>query len=381
MKNVLEIVIHGDWVNISYPAADIETEFVSGKESSLGDHLVLFCQKNGINPTSVVFFISEELLFFKSFKLPIKTTDLKTAINFQISQLTPFDADTMIYSFTTKAEGNDYLVCLYAVQSPVIQGYLQQVAVAGYSIMGLFPESQRFVTVKDKKNKWVLVIPGRLSKVLIFSGNRLDDRKLMNMVPSFAELAEIHGTKNIYHVEPPRGSSFLAAAKLKAQKPVFKDFNMLPAEFRRPDVLKFIIAALVIVNIIGILGMAAFKEIHLQSEIRKQEDEIAQIMPKVREVTGLREEEKNLLASLEGFENFENIDLINLLVQLTKELPPESYLEQLRMERGQTEIRLLGYTENIGDLTTKMQSVGDTKLKSTTRRRNRTYFHMETNVP
>jgi hypothetical protein len=44
-------------------------------------------------------------------------------------------------------------------------------------------------------------------------------------------------------------------------------------------------------------------------------------------------------------------------------------------------ISMQGYTGDIAELTASLRSLGDAKLKSTSRRQNQTYFDVEVNLP
>ena len=67
--------------------------------------------------------------------------------------------------------------------------------------------------------------------------------------------------------------------------------------------------------------------------------------------------------------------------KMTTELPDSAYLDQMRMDSRQKSISIQGYTSDISALTAKLQDMGEAKLKSTSRRKNQTYFNVEISLP
>ena len=53
---------------------------------------------------------------------------------------------------------------------------------------------------------------------------------------------------------------FLDAHQLTTKKPLLKEFDLLPASFRRPDYSKTLIVILLTMNIVALLGLAGIKE-------------------------------------------------------------------------------------------------------------------------
>lgn len=376
----MEIIVHGNGATVLARGAG---EFVGGEDMTLfGGKLAEFSAKAGGGFSVANLFVSEELVFFKSFELPLKTPNLKDAVRYQLGLLLPFPEETFLYSFSTVREQGKLKVSLYAVQHEVIDKYLQEISEAGYTISGLFPESQRYVNRANPKERWGLLMPGRFTKVLIFSGTHLTERFLCNSEPEFVELSEQCGCDPLYHQEPPPGSQYSDAGELLEKNPLLKEFNMLPASYRQPDYYKMIISALVILNLVGLMGLTGLKVYRLSSTAARVEAEISKIMPQVKEMNSLQSQEKELIASIERINSIgSNPDLLGLFGKLTKQMPKSSYLDQIRMDKKSGTIHIQGYTDDISNLTSGIQGVGDITLKSTSRRKNQTYFQVEISQP
>ncbi|MBU1709000.1 MAG: hypothetical protein KKE17_03250 [Proteobacteria bacterium] len=380
MRDLLEITIFKNSIELSHPEAPERIIYVRDQDSGLGDMVERFCAEAGVSTNTVVFYVSEDLLYYKLFQLPVNTPNLKEAIRYQLGLLTPFDPDSMLYSFSVVPGKEMHDVSLFAAETHAFDEYFNVIAEGGFQIAGLFPESQRYVGSSIGKEDWALVIPSHFMKTFVFSGTQLKDRFVCYGEPSFADLAKVTRTEKIYHPTPPEGSSFLDASTLLEGKPALKDFNMLPASFRRPDYLRTVIKVLLVLNAVAVLAWGGVKEYRLLSAIKQTDQAIVQIAPKVREANALRARLEKLQKSEEMIKDFKNPDLIGFIEKLTKELPLNSYLDMIRMDKDQPVIRVMGYTENVGDLTVKLQNLGDTQLKSTSRRQNKTYFHVETKL-
>ncbi len=381
MKDALEIIIEKNGVNICHPFSNDADMFIDNK-SLLGERLLAYCSRNNISFSKVSLFVSEELLFFKSINLPLKTRDIKQAVEYQLDMLIPFPKETMLFSYTNERLKENYRLNLVAVNKQLVEPVAQEVSNAGYIITGLFPESQRYINRLAQKSKWALVLPGRFSKVYTFIGSQLEDRFLCGKEPSFSELTSLCKCDTIYHQQPVQGSRYQNARELLEQNPILKDFNMLPESFRQPDYFKVAIVALIGLNLAALLVLGGIKGFSLIRADNKVENAISEIMPQVNEVNKLRSKEDMLLKNLNTVESIsKNPDLIGFLKNLSEKLPESSYLDQMRMDKKSRSFHIQGYTENVGELTTQLQSIGESKLKSTSRRRNRTYFQVEISLP
>ncbi len=378
---ILHIIIRKDGATLSLPEPQGPKEFVSSEEIKFSQRLKDFATKAGKAVSSVCIFISEELLFFKSLELPLKTPNLREAIQYQLSVLIPFPEDSFYYNYSTVRQDGKHKVSLYAVQRQLIDMYLQDITRAGFSITGLFPETQQYISSVGKKKRWGLLTSGQHPKLTVISGTHVEERIHCTDECAHEELAELCGCGTIYHFNPPPGSAFLTGAKLLNRKPLLKEFNMLPASYRRPDYYKIIIPALLILNIIALISLTGMKVYNLYSTSWQVEEEINKIMPLVKELNALQEQDQKLTAALDRIERIgSNPDLISLLAQLTSNLPRASYLDQIRMDKQTGAVQIQGYTDDIGSLTTSLQSLGDITLKSTSRRKNQTYFQLEINL-
>ncbi|MBU0485219.1 MAG: hypothetical protein KKB30_12000 [Proteobacteria bacterium] len=381
MKNNLDIIIHADGFTINQ-IGGAEPQFIGDRDVNLGLVAAQFCQKNEINSTTVSVYISEDQIFTRSFSLPTKTPSIKAAVKFQLGMLAPFVEEELLYNFASQRDGDNYRITLFAARPITINNHIQELIDAGFKVAGLYPENQRYVTSEARKNKWALIMPGQFLKVLIFSGTHLENRLLCNTELNFKKLAELCQTEQIYHFQPPVGSLFRNADNLLASRPLLKEFNLLPVSYHRPDYFKMAAMILIVINLIAGLTLIGTKLYQLNKLDKQVEEQIALIMPQVKEVRELRLKRKELTEQIEQIETIgSNPDIIDFLKKLTDTLPTTSYLDQLTMNPEQKSINIQGFTENIGEMTEKLQKIGETKLKSTSRRRDKTYFQVEINLP
>lgn len=384
MKRALEIILSKDGISFFYPGASAAPEFASEQgHKKLTELVTEFCLAKKVTANSVVFFVAEDLLFFTAFRLPITTPDLREAIRLQLGMLTPFDVESMLYSYTVDRNKDGFEVALYAARREDTEEYLKDMTEFGFKVLGLYPESQRFVTRSNQRGRWILVIPGgRFMKELVFAGTKLKERHLSERDNTHAELAGIFGTERIYHLTPPVGSAFLDARSVYASSPLLKNFNLLQVVAHgRPDFIRIALLVLIVLNSAVLFGMAAVKELQLKEATDQVDTEIKAVLPMVKEVNKLQAQVKMLGETTQVIEHFQNPDLISYLSKLTSELPQHSYLDLIRLDKDQKTINIMGYTDNVGELTARLQIFGDAKLKSTSRRQNKTYFHLETNLP
>ena len=378
MKDVLKIIIKKDGATICHPLDRELNKFIYHQDGPFVDRLAEFCSENGLSVSSVALFISEDQLFVKFFQLPLQTPDTKEAIEFQLDMLTPFSEETILHSSKIVRQKDCYRVIIFAARWEPAGSYMAEFIDSGYKILGLYPENQRYVIRFNRKQKWALVVPGRFTKTYMFDGTSLEDRFLNDKEPDFSELATICGTETIYHPTPPAGSCFLDRSQLYFKKPVLKEFNMLPASQRQPDYSKRMIMFLVIINLVTLLTVVGITQFRLNVRESRVDQEINRIMPQVKEVKELSSRNERLQDYIEKIEGIgPSPDIITFLSELTAKLPENSYLDQVRMDKKKNAIYIQGYTEDISDLTSKLKEMGEAKLKSTSRRRNKTYFNVE----
>jgi hypothetical protein len=381
MKNNLQVLIEKDRITFRHPKASETVRLEPGRKIALGDHLKKFRRQAGLASRNLALFMAEELLFYKFLQLPLNTPNLKEAISYQLGMLTPFAEDDFLHNYEVRRRKDGYDVHLYATRREPLQTYLHDFARAGFRVAGFFPEHQRYLNRDNRRNRWALVLPGRFTKVLIFAGGLLERRLLSNITPDFEQLTEVCATKIIYHPHP-QADHFRDAGSLLKREPLLKEFNMLPTSYRRPDYMKMAMAALVIVNFAALLGLAGGKLHQLQLSEREVEARIITLAPRVEKFNQLRDREQQLLEEVSRMEEVgRNPDLITFLHRLTRALPNDSHLTQMRKDPTGNRISMQGYTGDVTGLTAGLQTLGDAKLKSTSRRQNQTYFDMEVSLP
>jgi len=385
MSEPLQLLIQSDSVTvIGDQRQEIGTEanMVTGAERTLANQLAEYAAARGKENTNVQLFVSEDLLFYKTLSLPPETRDLKEAISYQLGMLVPFAEDDLLYSFVSTRGKNEIKISLAATSKKRIEPYLNELAAADVQIAGLYPAYLRYVTKASPKDRWALVLPGRAMRILVFTGSTLVERLLPAPPLNWEELQKICDTEKIYCQDPPLEGGFRNTSELLTARPLLKEFNLLPASYRRPEFSKFFVVALVALNIFALLAMVGGKEYQLHNYAARIDKELAAVAPLVREVQDLHAREKKLSAYIDEVRAVgQNSDLIAFMEKLTSELPDSAYLDQMRMDGKQKSVTIQGYTSDIGALTAKLQEMGEAKLKSTSRRKNQTYFNVEINLP
>ncbi len=372
MKNVIEIIIGRDKMAICHDGRRTETGALT---SGLGKQVAAFCAAQGVSASEVVFYLAEEQLFFKKFHLPTQVANVKEAVELQRDLLLPFAAECL-YSFTSERGKDGYEVLLYAAVRQGIEEAVADVKEAGFRPLGVFPEYQRFADEKVNKGDWALLMGGHSPKLFCFNGDKLQDRLLCREVPTPAEAAALAGPDNLFGVNLDEESG-LSPAEPRAATGT-GPFNLLPASYRRPDFFRMAIVGLVILNLVALVVVGAGKIYQVAKVGSRLDGEIAEIMPLIKETEQLSIKEKNLLKTVTRIENLgTNFDLITFLGKLTKVLPDTAYLDQVRLNDKTGAVNIQGYTDDVAGLTGKMQDLGDVKLKSTRRRKNKTYFDIE----
>ncbi|MDD5758551.1 MAG: hypothetical protein PHI06_05670 [Desulfobulbaceae bacterium] len=396
MKEPLEIVIHKNGLALCHPTDCTATEFVARDEKGVALRIVDFISRVNAHPAHLHLFVSEDLLFFKSFDLPPDTMDVEEAVGYQLEMVTPFADEATWHSFAVQKDDAGYHVTLYAAQSGYIDAYIQEILEAGIQLSGLYPESQRYVNKLNRKSNWGLILPGRYIKAFIFAGPIMVDRQYCSSEPSFGEAVEVCKSETIFKLDPAKIESqpvvealppkpyfdYLDACTLLTQRPHLKTYNMLPASYQRPDYLKIMIGVLLVVNVLTFLLWGGVKLYTLKKYNTRVNRQIEEIMPLVTEMKNLRQQEEDSLKAIAQIEGIgKNFDLIQFLQQLTTAMPADSYVDQLRLDEQTNVVSIQGYTDEVSALTTKLQEIGAAQLKSTSRRQNKTYFNVEVSLP
>ncbi len=341
--------------------------------NSLGD-------KAKLAGSDVDVYLGEDLLFFTQITLPLQTPDLKKAIALQLDMLSPFGDDS-ISTFKSKRGKEGYLVTLYFSRRSRIFPYLHILFEAGAHLLGLYPESQRYQNAENRKTSWSLWSPGRFGKITHFKQGKVVGRDICSSEVNAAQIRERTGDATLYRLGNAE-SGENSAMSLLDQPASGREFDMLPASFRRPDYLKKALIGLAAVNLILILllgvgkGVALFRQAHLldqQIESSKADADAA---------LKLKTRIKKLKKTLDDYRDMgENKDLIAFMENISQKLPPTAYLDQLRMDQATQTITLQGYTSDLHELTAQIPDLGSATLKSTLKRRNQTYFHLEVSMP
>ncbi len=378
MKGNIEILIREDGVQIGSPFAEEEGEFIAHPVTDLASRLARFCAPQNPSGVKIIFYIAEDLLFFKNIILPLQTANIKEAVSYQLDLLTPFDGD-MLHSFSSIRGSKGFTIGLYAVLAETVVPHLEEVSNHGFQLIGLFPESQRFITpLCKKKEKWALLLPGRLTKALLFSGANLQDRIICHDEPSLSGIQKLSGTEEIFSHIPQEESPFSGTGALLVEQPLFKEHNLLPSSYRRPDYFRYFLIALCILNVCSILAIGVTKEYKITELMTNLQTEVKKLQPAVKKIEQLNIKEKALTASIESMENIgQNFDIIRFIDKVTQKLPDNCYLDQIRMEKKTGAVHLQGYADELSELTAVLETLDQAKLKSTRRRKNKTYFHVE----
>lgn len=382
MSEPLQLIIESDGIVICQPGEVQGIKLSPREDVSPGEQLAEYSLSRGEEGSKLLLFVAEDLLFYKSLVLPLNTQDLKEAIGYQLGMLVPFEEEELLYSFSSERHKDGYFITLVATSKKRIAPYLEGLTEADYQIVGLYPAFQRLVTRKGPKEKWALVIPGRSCRALLFNGQHIDERLILPADEQFEEIAELCGTEEIYHLQPPVDSSFLDASQLLTGKPLLKEYNLLPKAYRRPEYSKYLVILLLVLNLGALVAFIGGKAYRLSDYGARVDSEIARVAPLTREARQLRSKQERLKHYINEFAAVgQNPDLITFLDKLTKTLPDSAYLEQLRMDSRDKAVIIQGYTDDINALTAKLQEMGGAKLRSTSRRRDQTFFNIEVNLP
>lgn len=378
MRGGLEVVILADGFVFSFARRQLKEE-LRGEDLDIGRELAAFCEKHGIGSKVVNLFIAEDLVYGVSLDLPMRTPDLKEAVDLQLGLILPFPEEESLSAYSVIRNKEGYRVLAFAARTKVAAGVVEELVEDGFSVKGLYPENQRYVTARMRRRKWALVMPGRQNKVLVFDGAKLADRLLLaGEKLSYEKLSELCGTGLILHTDPPRGSSFVDAEPLLSETPLLKEYNLLPDSYRRPDYLKMVAVVLMVLNLAVLGWMIWLRFDNLNTQIKRTEAEIAALKPLVAEVDKTKAQIKKVegfVATMTGIGK--NPDLIGIMQALSSDLPGDSYLDQFKFDSNTRLVTITGYANNLTELTDKLKKLGEVRLKSTSRRRDRNYFQVE----
>lgn len=378
MKKGLEVVILADGFVISSARRQVREE-LKGEDLDIGREVAAFCERHAIRGRSVNLFIAEDLVYGVSLQLPMRTPDLKEAVSLQLGLLLPFPEEEALSAYSVIRNDEGFLVMAFAARAKVAAGVVEGLIAEGFAVEGLYPENQRYVTSRMRRRKWALVMPGRQNKVLVFDGVKLENRFLVaGEKLSYENLSELCGTGMVLHTAPGRGSSFIDAQPLLAEAPLLRDYNLLPDSYRRPDYLKMVVVGLVALNLLALGWLVWLRFDNQRRLIERTDKEIASLQPLVAEVDKTKARIKKaeaFVASLTGVGK--NPDLIGVVQTLTSDLPADAYLDQFKFDSKARLLVINGYANDLNELTGKLKKLGEVRLKSTSRRKDRNYFQVE----
>lgn len=378
MRGGLEVVILADGFVFSFARRQLREE-LRGEDLDVGREIAAFCEKHGIGSKSVDLFIAEDLVYGVSLDMPLRTPDLKEAVGLQLGLMLPFPEEEALSAYSILKRKEGYRVMAFAARAKVAAGVVEELVEDGYTVKGLYPENQRYVTARMRRRKWALVMPGRQNKVLIFDGAKLADRLLLaGEKLSYEKLCELCGTGLILHTNPPRGSSFVDAQPLLSETPLLQEYNLLPDSYRRPDYLKLVVAVLVVLNLLALGWMVWLRFENVRTQIQHTEAKISALKPLVAEVDKTKAQVKKVeefVATVTAIGK--NPDLIGIMQTLAGDLPGDSYLDQFKFDSKGRLLTITGYANDLTELTGKLKNLGEVRLKSTNRRKDRNYFQVE----
>ncbi len=330
--------------------------------------------------TDVDLYLGEDLLFFTTITLPLQTPDLKKAIALQLAMLSPFGEDSLS-AFAAQRHKEGYTLNLYFCRKSQVTPFLEMLLKAGAHLTGLYPESQRYLTRDTKELSWSLWRPDRFGKITHFRQGKVISRDLCSNQVHAAKLKGRNNSSAIYSLGSP-GEGAESALPLLAQPARVREYNMLPPSFQRPDYMKKAMVALAAVNLLLVLLLGGGKGLALYQQAGVLAQQIEATKTDAEAAQQLKVRIKKLKNRLDDYRAMgANNDLNAFMAKLSKELPSSAYLDQLRFDQTTQTVTLQGYTDDLHGLTAKIPDLGSATLKSTMKRRNQTYFHLEVSIP
>lgn len=381
MSRHLDLFIHANGISLGQVQAGCyRLRLLTDNAADLGRILAGPKMARTIGGAEVDVYVGEDLLFFSKISLPRQTPDLKKAIDLQLDMLSPF-ADDSLTAFAFQRQQEDYSVTLYFCRRSQIMPVLETLFAAGAHLTGLFPESQRYLSRANQKESWSLWHAGRLAKITHFERGKVVDRDLCTAAVENSRFGQAITAVNLAgnDTEITDGQ---AAEALLGPPPAGRAYDMLPATFRRPDYLKKAMLILATINIVLLLTLGIGKGLALHRQAGLLDEQIAATKVEADKALELKGRINKLKKELEGYRTMgSNIDLIGFMATLSDKLPASAYLDQLRLDSASRTITLQGYTDDLNELTAAIPDLGAATLKSTMKRRNKTYFHLEVNLP
>ncbi len=341
-------------------------------DADWGAALDRFCRKQGIRARVVTLYVAEELVFHCSFELPASTPDLRQAVEMQLGMLTPFAAGDSCFAFTRRRDGDAVKIQVAACARSRIEPALASLKEAGFTVRGLYPESQRYLTSRSPAGSWALALGGRIHRIVVFRDRRFAGLMLSDSGLDADRIKELAGVDEVVFAGD-------AAGEFLAFPPLLRQFNMLPREYRSTDfegiAVKALAVAAVAVLLVAVVG--GFYRMRMVS--RELDSRIAALAPVVSKARDEARRQRELREFIDAYDRIgANPDIFGVLASLTRVMPAHSYLDQLQYDGGRGVYLLRGFTRDVGELTTVLEKeFGRAKLKSTSRRAGKLYFQIE----
>lgn len=337
-------------------------------------------ERHGLAGADVTLYLGDDLLFFTTLTLPPQTPEISKAISLQLEMLSPFGEDSLV-AYTVRRGKEGSRVNLYCCRRSLLTPILEMLLTAGTRLTGLYPESQRYLTRATQKLEWCLWSPGRFGRLTHFRQGAVISRDLGAPGTDAALLCQGR-EKAVLYTLGPAAEGAEAAQALLDQPRVGLDYNLLPASFRRPDYLKKAMIGLVAVNLLLLLLLGGAKGLALYRQAGALDAQIEATRLAAEQAVELKSAIKKQEKQLDAYRSMgTNVDLISLLAGFSQNLPVAASLDQLRFDGKTRTVTLQGYTDDLPGLTEKIADLGAATLKSTMKRRNQTYFHLEVSIP
>lgn len=317
----------------------------------------------------ITIYLSDDLLYFTRIKLPKQTPDIKKALKLQMDIISPF-GENCLYAYDIQRGKDATHVALYLTDQRIILPILETIVGMGHHIYGMYPESQRGLSSKNRKKNWGLMSQGLFNKLTIFEAGHVTERLQLSGQPDQNLL------NKTYDLEFTQDITDLSAKPSPPGAPL--GFDLLPKTFRRTDYGKWLLLSLLTLNLLLALGWLGMNFFSLQNQINQIENFRQKMAPQLSELKKLNKQQARQSLKLQSYANIgKNKNLLSLLSNLSQNLPITSHLDQLRLDKKTGAIHIQGYTSNLGALTTSLQAIGNATLESTHKRRNQTYFKIE----
>jgi type II secretion system protein L len=381
MSAPLDIFLHAGAATLGRQGAHgYQLQALPHDGTSLAPALAELQGSHGLAGADVTLYLGDDLLFFTTLTLPPQTPEISKAIALQLEMLSPFGEDSLV-AFTARRGKEGSRVNLYCCRRSLLIPILEMLLTAGARLTGLYPESQRYLTRATQKLEWLLWSPGRFGRLTHFRQGSVVSRDLTAPGADAALLCQ--GRQNaILYTLGPAAEGAEAALALLDQPAAGADYNLLPASFRRPDYLKKALIGLVAVNLLLLLLLGGAKGLVLSRQAGALDAQIEATRLAAEQAVALKSAITKQKKQLDAYQAMgTNVNLIALLADFSKNLPASASLDQLRFDGKTRTVTLQGYTDDLPGLTEKIADLGAATLKSTMKRRNQTYFHLEVSMP